>query len=883
MATFLVSNTNDSGEGSLRAAILGANTNSGEDNIVFFGEVFLDNTPDTITLTSGQLTFTDSAKTSLVGQGANLLTISGNSVSRVFEVANGATAILTDVAIANGVTSSAGGGILNNGTLTLSYSQVANNSAAFGGGIFNNKGTVVVENSTINGNSASSSGGAISNFAGTLNISNSTVSGNSSTFLVGGIETLGTQPVTIRNSTITLNQGGGLDIEEDASVQVWNTIIAGNNGSNLSGTLGSGSGFNLIGGDPRLAPLANNGGTTQTHALLPDSPARNAGSNTLIPNGIISDQRGLTFSRIISERVDIGAFEALPVISLVPLLIEQEEGTGETTSYFYNIGLSAPTDVPVTVTLGITGGTASTDDFAAVPVTFTFSPGSSVHPAVIEVNGDSTFEPDETFTYSIIGITNATIAPNANSVTSKIFNDDLPPNRSPIALNDSVTVAAYQSVNVSVLANDSDLDGDPLILTIVANPTHGTAIANDNGTPSDRTDDFITYTPTPGYCGSDRFTYQVDDGKGGTAIATVDLTITGANLTGTAENDNGIDNPALVGTNCADTIDGKTGNDQITGKQGNDTLTGGGGQDQFIYSQGDGRDLITDFRGVGKVDNPSATTRAEVDTIRFQGAGFTARNLILTKAAANLEISFEGVADAKVVLQNFQLENLENLRQPNNTNAGLGNILFNGQTSIQDNFDVFDANSTRNSLLARNTVTFLNDQNNIVSGFNNSDDVVNGQGGNDSLAGKSGNDLLRGGTGNDTLLGEAGNDRLLGGSGSDRFGFGSGKKFKGNDFGVDAIADFKTSGNDQIVLSKKSFRALTSLVGNSLTANEFTTINASTNNSAATLAAKIIYNQGTGDLIYNENGAALNFGNGGRFATLTNRPALNSTDFLIQP
>lgn len=882
MATFIVSNTNDSGEGSLRAAILGANTNSGEDNIVFVSEVFSDNTPDTIALTSGQLTFTDSARTILVGQGANLLTISGNNVSRVFEVANGATAFLSDVAIANGATNSGGGGIFNNGTLTLSYSQVTNNSAAFGGGLFNNEGIVVVENSTLNGNLASVSGGAISNFAGTLDLRNSTVSGNSSTLLVGGIETLGTQPVTIRNSTITLNQGGGLDIQGGSSVQVGNTIIAGNNGFNVSGTLGSGSGFNLIGGDPRLAPLANNGGTTPTHALLPDSPARNAGSNALIPNGIISDQRGLNFSRIISERVDIGAFEALPVVSLIPILTEQEEGTGGTTSYFYNIGLSDPTNVPITVTLGITGGTASTDDFAAVPVTFTFSPGSIVQAVVIKVNGDSTFELDETFTYSILEVTNATISPSASSITNTIFNDDDAANRDPIAVNDGATVAAYESVNVNVLANDTDPDGDPLVLSVVTNPNHGTAIANDNGTPDDRTDDFITYTPTPGYCGSDRFTYQIDDGKGGTAIATVDLTITGANLIGTAENDNGIDNPALVGTNCADTIDGKTGNDQITGRQGNDTLTGGGGQDQFIYSQGDGRDLITDFGGVGKVDNPSTATRAEVDTIRFQGAGFTARNLILTKVAANLEISFEGVADAKVILQNFQLENLENLRQPNNTNAGLGNILFNGQTSSQDDFDVFDANSTRNSLLARNTVTFLNDRNNVVSGFNNSDDVVNGQGGNDSLAGKSGNDLLRGGTGNDTLLGEAGNDRLLGGSGSDRFGFGSGKKFKGSDFGVDAIADFKTSGNDQIVLSKQSFRALTSLVGNSLTANEFTTINASTNNSAATLAAKIVYNRGTGDLIYNENGAALNFGNGGRFATLTNRPVLNSTDFLIQ-
>lgn len=86
-------------------------------------------------------------------------------------------------------------------------------------------------------------------------------------------------------------------------------------------------------GDPRLAPLANNGGQTLTHALLPDSPARNTGSNALIPDRVRGDQRGSSFSRIISEQVDIGAFEALPVVSLVPIVINSEEGTGGTTSY----------------------------------------------------------------------------------------------------------------------------------------------------------------------------------------------------------------------------------------------------------------------------------------------------------------------------------------------------------------------------------------------------------------------------------------------------------------------------------------------------------------------------------------------------------------------
>ncbi|MEH1814148.1 MAG: calcium-binding protein [Nostoc sp.] len=221
---------------------------------------------------------------------------------------------------------------------------------------------------------------------------------------------------------------------------------------------------------------------------------------------------------------------------------------------------------------------------------------------------------------------------------------------------------------------------------------------------------------------------------------------------------NGADN--LVGNNYNDIIDAKAGNDTITGNQGNDILTGGGSKDQFVYNLGDGVDIITDFGGVGKGSNPSAAIAAELDTLKFQGAGFTARNLLLTQNGSNLEITFEGVADDRVILQNFSLEKLDNL-------STLANILFDGQSNISDSFDVFDANSTHSTIFNKNTVTFLNDLNNNVNGCDNSADVINGLGGDDSIDGKSGNDLLRGGIGNDTLLDGAGNDTLIGGAGKD--------------------------------------------------------------------------------------------------------------------
>ncbi|WP_442944214.1 calcium-binding protein [Nostoc sp.] len=216
---------------------------------------------------------------------------------------------------------------------------------------------------------------------------------------------------------------------------------------------------------------------------------------------------------------------------------------------------------------------------------------------------------------------------------------------------------------------------------------------------------------------------------------------------------------------------------------GNNLTTGGGGKDKFICqmpetSGGSSSTTITDFGGINKGSNRSPGVIAEVDTLQFTGSEqLTAKNLQLTQNGNNLEITFERTYGFKVVLQNFALENLDNLAQT-------GNILFNGQTSITDSFDVFNANSTQSTIFNLNTVTFLNDLNNNVNGFDNSDDVINGQGGNDIIDGKSGNDLLRGGAGNDTLIGGTGNDTLIGDTGNDTLNGGAGDDY----LSVDLIA-----------------------------------------------------------------------------------------------
>jgi Ca2+-binding RTX toxin-like protein len=201
------------------------------------------------------------------------------------------------------------------------------------------------------------------------------------------------------------------------------------------------------------------------------------------------------------------------------------------------------------------------------------------------------------------------------------------------------------------------------------------------------------------------------------------------------------------------------------------------GNNTFVVN--DGADItIANFGGVGTSSRPSASILAELDVLKFQGSTqLNFINMQLAQVGQDLVISFAGNA-TKVTLTNFTLENLDNLGY-----KGIGNILFNGDTAIQDSFDVVNADEQPTSVLRRYTSTFLNDLDNTVSGKDDANDVINGQGGNDTLYGLGGNDVLRGDAGNDTLVGGIGNDTVTGGSGSDTFVLAIGA-------GTDTVTDF---------------------------------------------------------------------------------------------
>ncbi len=258
--------------------------------------------------------------------------------------------------------SESGGIFTRSGDVTLTNSTVRNNSrVGSGAGIHTLRGGVTLINSTLSGNHATGNGGAIYSEIGAISLTNSTISGNSSAQHGGGIYVKGGH-VSVALSTITQNSasntGGGLSLDPNnfsniEMLSLRNSIVAGNTDDGTANNflppegnqadllveyslIGDGTGTllpeaqtpdmdgNLIGLaiasggggviDPRMGPLADNGGPTQTHELLTGSPALDGGDPTFDPSvftpPLVTDQRGANFDRVVSGRLDIGAYEA---------------------------------------------------------------------------------------------------------------------------------------------------------------------------------------------------------------------------------------------------------------------------------------------------------------------------------------------------------------------------------------------------------------------------------------------------------------------------------------------------------------------------------------------------------------------------------------------
>ncbi|MHB9139545.1 MAG: choice-of-anchor Q domain-containing protein, partial [Victivallaceae bacterium] len=363
MSTFTVTNTNDSGAGSLRDAINQANTTAGADIINFQSDL-----AGTITLTS-ELSITESV--TINGTGSDMLTVSGGWSGydetdgvRLFNVDDGSDSNVINVTISNleltaGYSASSGGAILNHGetlalvnvviydnksdasdigeggggvfnqggTLTVVNSSIIANYGIFGGGIANSEsGTVSVINSLIADNRAGF-GGGIYSWDGSVTLNGVTVAGNVASSDGGGV-TNDSGTLTAYNSILALNytqDGVAFDVSGPFSTDSKNNVIAASDTVIDNGTNG-----NIVGPVTGLFATAPDAGADAAWGTLDDvsgdyrlaagSAAIDKGDSSLLPADTYDvNQNSNTAEalptdmdnelRVVGTSIDIGAFE----------------------------------------------------------------------------------------------------------------------------------------------------------------------------------------------------------------------------------------------------------------------------------------------------------------------------------------------------------------------------------------------------------------------------------------------------------------------------------------------------------------------------------------------------------------------------------------------
>lgn len=328
IVTTLADAVANDGQTSLREAMNYANSKAGADRISF-----ADNVRGTITLSSRLPEITDAL--TIAGVGARLLAVDGGGAVRLLAIGSGVSANIYDLTLSGArydATQGPEGAIVNRGNLSLVGIALTGNAGIEGGAVTNLGGSVNIKWSQITGNSAVTGGGGLLNNYGTINVNNSTIANNTVTGGTEGGGAISTYGGNLTLDCVTLSGNSAPKVAGNIRAGVWiesgtltlhNSILYGNGARDLQidgGTVSS-QGYNLIGKtsgttglqntdilgvDPKLGALADNGGATKTVALLAGSRAINAGDPAAAGD---FEQRGGGFARVRAGRIDIGAFE----------------------------------------------------------------------------------------------------------------------------------------------------------------------------------------------------------------------------------------------------------------------------------------------------------------------------------------------------------------------------------------------------------------------------------------------------------------------------------------------------------------------------------------------------------------------------------------------
>ena len=377
------------------------------------------------------------------------------------------------------------------------------------------------------------------------------------------------------------------------------------------------------------------------------------------------------------------------------------------------------------------------------------------------LNGDVTIDPDndtlvydpngqyehlgtgetaeETFTYTVTdgnGNTDtATVTVTINGV-----NDD------PDAMDDDASTDPGAAVTIPVLANDTDPESDPLTVDDATDGTNGTTTVNGDGT--------VTYTPNPGFIGTDTFTYTITDPEGGTDTATVTVTV------GDPSGPDGY----VDGTGGDDLID-----DAYTGDPNGDMIDD---NDQILPGEGENDDIVR------AGDGDDTVLAGDGDDDVFAGDG---------------NDSVEGDVGDDILRGEDGDDTLDGGDGDDTIEGGDGNDTVYGG----DGNDVIETDSPTDDLLDAETFVGVpvdpdpdNDRDFVDAGAG--DDTITNTGDDaDTVLGGAGNDVIDTGIDDDVIEGGDGNDDITGGQGSDDIDGGAGDDTinAGDDLFSDYVGD----------------------------------------------------------------------------------------------
>jgi hypothetical protein len=340
------------------------------------------------------------------------------------------------------------------------------------------------------------------------------------------------------NTTISDNQGIGTIIDDDAAptfsindVQV----TEGNAGTSTATFTVTKSGTTTLTATVQVQ-TANGTATAGTDYValalttLTFAPSDSTKTVAVTINGDATFEANETFfvnlsnatNATIADNQGVGTInndDAVPSFSIND--VQVTEGNAGTTTATFTVTKTGATELASSVQVQTANDTATVgSDYVALALTtLNFAAGDLTKTVAVTINGDTTFENNETFFVNLSNAVNATISDNQGVGT--IANDDQAGNTAPIADNDTATTSLHVPVVINVLANDTD--DQPLVpssVSIVNGPAGGSVVVNPvTGS--------VTYTPGLGFFGTDQFTYRIQDSQGlfsnvGTVTVTVE-------------------------------------------------------------------------------------------------------------------------------------------------------------------------------------------------------------------------------------------------------------------------------------------------------------------------------------------------------------------------